>query len=237
VIALPAIDLREGACVQLVGGEYDAERVRLRNPLAVALRWRAAGFRALHVVDLDAATGCGSNAGIIESLLRAGDGCELQIGGGLRDDAAVARLLALGAARVVVGTRGIEDPGWLERLAASHPGRIVLAADVRGRRLLTRGWASSSTLDLLTLLERVAPLPLAGVLVTAVHLEGQQNGVDAPLMREVVDRCAQPVIASGGVSSPEDLRSLAALGCAAAVIGMALYTRRLDAAATAREFG
>ena len=236
MIALPAIDLREGACVQLVGGVYDAERVRLPDPLAVALRWRKAGFRALHVVDLDAATGCGSNAGIIESLVRAG-GCDLQIGGGLRDEAAVARLLGLGAARVVVGTRGIEDPGWLERLAASHPGRIVLAADVRGRRLLTRGWASSSTLDLLTLLERVAPLPLAGVLVTAVHLEGQLNGVDASLVRDVLERCAHPVMASGGVSSLEDLRSLAALGCAAAVIGMALYTRRLDAAATAREFG
>jgi phosphoribosylformimino-5-aminoimidazole carboxamide ribotide isomerase len=235
VIALPAIDLREGACVQLVGGEYGAERVRLPDPLAVAQRWRQAGFRALHVVDLDAATGCGSNAGILEAL--ATSGCELQIGGGLRDEAAVARLLGLGAARVVVGTRGIEDPAWLERLAASYPGRIVLAADVRGRRLLTRGWASSSPLDLLALLERVAPLPLAGVLVTAVHLEGQLNGIDAPLMREVVNQCAQPVIASGGVSSREDLRALAALGCAAAVIGMALYTRRLDAAATAREFG
>jgi phosphoribosylformimino-5-aminoimidazole carboxamide ribotide isomerase len=233
--AIPAIDLREGACVQLVGGAYETERVRFPDPLAVARLWRAAGFRELHVVDLDAATGRGSNTRVIETIAREA-GCALQIGGGLRDDDAVERLFDLGAARVIVGTRAIEDPAWLRRLAAAYPGRVVLAADVRGREVVTHGWATQSSLDISALLERSSALPLAGVLVTAVHLEGQLMGIDEALVRQVVDRCAQPVLASGGIRSRADLASLASLGCAAAIVGMALYTGRLDGAATAKEF-
>ncbi|MCA2977279.1 MAG: 1-(5-phosphoribosyl)-5-[(5-phosphoribosylamino)methylideneamino] imidazole-4-carboxamide isomerase [Myxococcaceae bacterium] len=231
--AIPAIDLREGACVQLVGGAYEAERVRLPDPLDVARGWREAGFGSLHVVDLDAATGRGSNAALIEQLVR---GADVQVGGGVRDEAAVARLLALGAARVVVGTRGVEDAAWLEAVARAHPGRVVLAADVKGRAVVTRGWAATTTLDVLALLARVRALPLAGVLVTAVHLEGQLQGTDVGLFREVVAASPVPVIASGGVTTADDLRALQSTGCHAAVIGMALYTGRLDAPAIAREF-
>jgi phosphoribosylformimino-5-aminoimidazole carboxamide ribotide isomerase len=233
--ALPAIDLREGACVQLVGGSYDEERVRLPDVASVAARWRAAGFSMLHVVDLDAATGRGSNADLIASLVKT-SGCEVQVGGGVRDDEAVKRLLDLGVAKVVVGTRAIEDPAWLERIAATWPQRIVLAADVKDRAVVTRGWAASSALDLSTLLARVSTVPLGGVLVTAVHVEGQQQGTDAQLFREAVAATRLPLIASGGVTTLEDLRMLDGIGCSAAVIGMALYTGRLDALATAKEF-
>ena len=231
--AIPAIDLREGACVQLVGGSYDDERVRLPDPLQVAQQWRAAGFSTLHVVDLDAATGRGSNAFVIEQLIRGGD---VQVGGGIRDDATIERWLGLGAARVVVGTRGVEDPAWLERVVARFPERVVLAADVRGRSVVTRGWATQTSLDVGALLARVASLPLAGVLVTAVHVEGQLQGTDVALFTEVVAKTRLPVIASGGVTTADDLRSLQSTGCRAAVIGMALYTGRLDAPATAQEF-
>ncbi|MDP3231908.1 MAG: 1-(5-phosphoribosyl)-5-[(5-phosphoribosylamino)methylideneamino] imidazole-4-carboxamide isomerase [Myxococcales bacterium] len=231
--AIPAIDLREGACVQLVGGSYDDERVRLPDPLQVAQQWRAAGFSTLHVVDLDAATGRGSNASVIEQLIRGGD---VQVGGGVRDEATIERWLGLGAARVVVGTRGVEDPAWLERVAARFPERVVLAADVRGRSVVTRGWATQTSLDVGGLLARVASLPLAGVLVTAVHVEGQLQGTDVALFTDVVAKTRLPVIASGGVTTADDLRSLQTTGCRAAVIGMALYTGRLDAPATAQEF-
>jgi phosphoribosylformimino-5-aminoimidazole carboxamide ribotide isomerase len=231
--AIPAIDLREGACVQLVGGSYDNERVRLPDPLQVAERWRAAGFTSLHVVDLDAATGRGSNAFIIEQLLKTG---EAQVGGGVRDEATIERWLGLGAARVVVGTRGVEEPAWLERVATRFPQRVVLAADVRGRAVVTRGWEKETSLDVRGLLSRVASLPLAGVLVTAVHVEGQLLGTDVALFRDVVAATRLPVIASGGVTTPDDLRSLHTTGCHAAVIGMALYTGRLDAPAIAQEF-
>lgn len=231
--AIPAIDLREGACVQLVGGSYDDERVRLPDPLQVAQQWRTAGFSTLHVVDLDAATGRGSNASVIEQLIRGGD---VQVGGGVRDEATIERWLGLGAARVVVGTRGVEEPAWLERVATRFPERVVLAADVRGRSVVTRGWATQTSLDVGGLLARVASLPLAGVLVTAVHVEGQLQGTDVALFTDVVAKTRLPVIASGGVTTAEDLRSLQSTGCRAAVIGMALYTGRLDAPATAQEF-
>jgi phosphoribosylformimino-5-aminoimidazole carboxamide ribotide isomerase len=233
VKAIPAIDLREGACVQLVGGAYEQERVRLPDPLDVARHWRAAGFTSIHVVDLDAATGRGSNTALIEQLVK---GADVQVGGGVRDEASVERLLSLGAARVVVGTRGVEDAAWLERVATAFPNRVVLAADVKGRAVVTRGWAAQTSLEVTALLERVRPLPLAGVLVTAVHLEGQLQGTDVGLFRDVVAASAVPVIASGGVTTADDLRALQSTGCHAAVIGMALYTGRLDAPAIAREF-
>jgi phosphoribosylformimino-5-aminoimidazole carboxamide ribotide isomerase len=231
--AIPAIDLREGACVQLVGGSYDDERVRLPDPLQVAEQWRSAGFSTFHVVDLDAATGRGSNASVIEQLIKGGD---VQVGGGVRDEATIERWLGLGAARVVVGTRGVEDQAWLERVAARFPERVVLAADVRGRAVVTRGWATQTSLDVTELLARVASFPLAGVLVTAVHVEGQLQGTDVALFKDVIAKTRLPIIASGGVTTADDLRSLQSTGCRAAVIGMALYTGRLDAPATAQEF-
>ncbi len=234
--ALPAIDLRDGMCVQLVGGSYDDERVRLPDPLAVSGQWAQAGLTAQHVVDLDAALGRGSNLQVIQRLSRLA-GVRLQVGGGVRDEAAIDRLLALGVDRVVVGTRAIEDSGWLEAMVTKFPQRLVVAADVRGRQVVTRGWTQTTALTLATLLERLAPLPLAAVLVTAVHVEGQLTGIDLPLIAEAVEACRAPLIASGGVTTLEDLRQLASAGARAAVIGMALYTGLLDASALAQEFG
>lgn len=233
--ALPAIDLRGGACVQLVGGRPEEERVRLPDVLEVSRRFTAAGLSSQHVVDLDAALGQGSNAPIIEALARQ-PGVEVQVGGGVRDEARVEALLALGVRRVIVGTRAIEEPAWLEALAARFPGRLVVAADVRGRQVVTRGWTQAAGLSLDDFLARLAGLPLSGVLVTAVHVEGQLRGVDLPLVRDAARLSPAPLIASGGVSTLDDLRALALAGASAAVIGMALYTGRLDLAALAREF-
>ena len=124
MIAIPAVDLRDGACVQLVGGEYERERVRLEDPVAVARGWSALGFRLLHVVDLDAAPGRGSNAVVVRAIT-AEPGLEVAVGGGIRDDSAVARLLGDGARRVVVGTRAVEDPAWLAALAERWPGTFA----------------------------------------------------------------------------------------------------------------
>ena len=236
MIAIPAVDLREGACVQLVGGEYAAERIRLEDPAAVAAGWAEAGFCALHVVDLDAATGRGDNAGIVRDIVAAAP-IPVQVGGGVRDEAAVERLLALGAARVVVGTRALEDPDWLVGLARRFPSSIVVAVDVRVRDVLTRGWTRTLAEPLETVLERLAALPLAGVLATAVHREGRLEGPDAMLTREAAAALPYPLYASGGIASLRDLRDLAAAGAAGAVIGMALYTGALDARQAAREFG
>ena len=235
MIAIPAIDLREGACVQLVGGAYDAERVRLPDPLAALEQWCALGFRTFHVVDLDAATGRGTNAGIISQLL-CHPGLTVTIGGGVRSEDQVERLLAQGAARVVVGTRAVEDAAWLEDVADRFPNKLVVAADVKGREVVTHGWASGSARDIADVLAQLAPLPLAGLLVTAVHKEGQMEGADFSLMEEVVRRSKHRLYASGGVTTLADLRALARLEVYGAVVGMALYTGRLDARVVAQEF-
>lgn len=235
MIAIPAVDLRDGACVQLVGGSYAEEKVRLGEPLEVARSWERLGFTRLHLVDLDAATGRGSNAGVIQDILRL-DGLEVQVGGGVRTDDAAEALFDAGAARVVVGTRAVEEPEWLASLAASWPGQVIVAADVRERRVVSRGWTKTLPLHIDDLVEELNQHPLAGLLVTAVHKEGQLQGTDLALMEGVAEASAFPVIASGGITTLDDLRALEHRGVAAAVIGMALYTGALDPRAVADAF-
>jgi phosphoribosylformimino-5-aminoimidazole carboxamide ribotide isomerase len=234
--AIPAINVREGACVQLVGGAYENERVRLPDPLAVAEQWARTGFSRLHVVDLDAATGRGSNLEVVKRILEARI-LPTQVGGGIRSEEAIAKLLALGADQVVVGTRAVEDAAWRTKMANKFPGKLIVAADVRERRVVTRGWQSTTAKDVLDFIEECNALPLGGILVTAVHLEGMLQGPDLPLMEKVTEVSRAPVQASGGVSSAEDLRELQARGISGAIIGMALYTGTLDVESTVKEFG
>lgn len=235
MLAIPAIDLRDAHCVQLVGGDYDDEAVRLDDPVQVARRWVAAGFTRLHVVDLDAATGRGDNRDLVRELLRHAE-VPVQVGGGVRDDELLATLLDEGADQVVVGTRGIEDPSWLVEQAALAPGRIILAADVRDRHLVTRGWGTTSRRTMGDVLAELGEAPLGGLLVTAVHREGRMQGTDLPLMEDVAGDSPWPVIASGGIGSMQDLRNLEERGVAAVVLGLALYTETLDPRVVAEEF-
>ena len=236
MIAIPAVDLRGGSCVQLVGGDYADERVRLDDPYSVAREWARQGFTRLHIVDLDAATGRGDNASIIRDILRDSD-VPVQVGGGVREESRIERLLDDGATWVVVGTRAVEDEDWRIEMAHRFPGRLIVAADVRERRVVTRGWAETSTLDVVDFVGELSALPLAGILVTAVHKEGRMEGTDLPLMEDVADASVWPVLASGGVTSIEDMRALEHRGLAGAVLGMALYTGEIDARRLAEDFG
>ena len=236
MIAIPAVDLRGGKCVQLVGGDYDAEKVRLDDPASVARDWVREGFNRLHVVDLDAATGRGRNDEVIREILRTAE-VPVQIGGGVRDESRIERLIDDGADWVVVGTRAVEDEDWREEMAHKFPGRLIIAADVRERLVVTKGWAETSKLNVVDFMEDLSRLPIAGVLVTAVHLEGKMQGTDLPLMEDVAEASAWPVFASGGVTSLEDMRGLEHRGLAGAVLGMALYTGAIDARRLAEEFG
>jgi phosphoribosylformimino-5-aminoimidazole carboxamide ribotide isomerase len=235
MIAIPAVDIRDGACVQLVGGSYDAERVRLDNPAGVATQWEFAGFTQLHIVDLDAATGRGENTAVVREVLRV-TSMQTQVGGGVRDTDQIEALLQDGARRVVVGTRGIEDPDWLAEVASAFPGTVILAADVRDRRVVTRGWGHTSSRLVSDVVSDLNTLPLAGLLVTAVHKEGQMQGSDLPLMEEIVESSDLPIYASGGIGTMGDLRALEQCGVAAVIIGMALYTGAIDPRAVAEEF-
>ena len=235
MIAIPAIDLRGGACVQLVGGSYDHERVRLDDPASVARDMAAHGFRRLHLVDLDAATGRGSNADLIRDML-AERILEVQVGGGIRSGETIERLLAEGAQHVIVGTRALEEMEWLAEMTSLFPRELIVAADARDRRLVTRGWSRTLPRDILDAVAELNALPLAGILVTAVHKEGQLGGTDLPLMEDVAELSEAPVIAAGGIATMHDLRALADRGVAAAIIGMALYTGVLDPRLVAEEF-
>ena len=235
MIVIPAVDLRDGCCVQLVGGSFEKEMVRLDDPVAVARRWENDGFSSIHVVDLDAAMRTGSNADVVSSILGS-VGCEVQVGGGIRDETQIEDLIREGATRVVVGSRAIEDRDWLSDVALRFPGVVVVAADTKERNVVTRGWTRTSSRNVIDLVEELNDLPLAGVLVTAVHREGQLQGPDMQLMEDVVRASDHPIHSSGGIRGMNDLHDLAEEGVAAAIVGMAIYTGALDPRAAAEEF-
>lgn len=235
MIVTPAVDLRNGRCVQLVGGSYDQQMIELSDPVGVAARWESDGFGTLHVVDLDAATNRGSNADLVERILDSASG-DVQVGGGLRSTESVERMISAGAARVVLGTRALADRAWLEDIVAAYPQQVVVAADTHGSTIVTHGWVRRSTKTLDAEISALNDLPLAGLLVTAVHKEGLMTGPDLVLMREIVALSDHPVQASGGIALIDDIRSLAELGVSSAIVGMALYTGALSAAQIQKEF-
>jgi phosphoribosylformimino-5-aminoimidazole carboxamide ribotide isomerase len=236
VIVWAAIDLRGGRVVQLVGGQPSDERVSLPDPAAIAADWIAQGFRALHLVDLDAALGDGTNEDAIDAILSGARDARVQVGGGIRSTDRVRTLLDAGAAAVVVGTRAIQEPAWLEEIAGCWPGRVTLAADVRGDIVVIRGWTATAGIGIDELLWRTADIPLAAILVTDVSREGSMAGADADRFRTIAERSPHPVLASGGIAGPDDLAALSRAGVAGAVVGMALYTGALDPAAVAKEY-
>jgi phosphoribosylformimino-5-aminoimidazole carboxamide ribotide isomerase len=235
MIAIPALDLRGGACVQLAAGSYDQELIRIPDPVGVAMAWRQYGFHHLHVVDLDGVAGRGNNTNEIQAILGATDS-EVQVGGGIRSRDSIQRSLDDGAQRVIIGTRALEDPDWLAEMSTLFPGFIVVAADVRDRKILSHGWTRTHPKLVLDLVEDLNGLPLAGVLVTAVHREEAMRGTDLPLMEDVADVAEFPVFASGGLGSLNDLRALADRGVTAAIIGIALYSGAMDPWVVAEAF-
>lgn len=236
MIAAPAVDLKGGRCVQLVGGRAEDERVSLPDPVAVARHWYDTGFRTLHVVDLDAALGTGENRALAARVATATP-ATVQMGGGIRDDARADQMLAAGARRIVVGTRAVDDRAWLEALAARHPRRVMVAADVREGEVLRRGWTDGSGLQVGAFVAGLEDVPLAGILCTDVGREGRLQGIDAAGMAAVVAAATHPVWISGGITGMDDLEALDEAGAAGVVLGMALYTAALDPAVVAARWG
>ncbi|HXN75241.1 MAG TPA: 1-(5-phosphoribosyl)-5-[(5-phosphoribosylamino)methylideneamino] imidazole-4-carboxamide isomerase [Gemmatimonadaceae bacterium] len=235
MIVIPALDLRGGACVQLAVGSYDQELIRIPDPVGVAIAWRQYGFQHLHLVDLDAVAGRGNNAPEVQAVLAATD-VEVQLGGGIRTRELIQRSLDDGAQRVIVGQRALENLDWLAQMSSLFPGSVIVAADVRDRKILSHGWTRTHPRLVLDLVEELNGLPLAGVLVTAVHREEAMRGTDLPLMEDVAEAADFPVFASGGLGSLTHLRALADCGVAAAVVGMALYSGAMDPWVVAEEF-
>jgi phosphoribosylformimino-5-aminoimidazole carboxamide ribotide isomerase len=219
-----------------VGGRPEDERVSLPDPVAVALDWRNRGFRSLHVVDLDAALGQGDNRTLIREIARESR-VDLQAGGGVRDREAVEELLDAGVDRVVVGTRAVDDPEWLGEIAEAHPHRVMVAADVRDGIVLRKGWTEGSGLELTRFLDRLALLPLGGILCTDVGREGRLEGIDRPGVARALNAAPHPMWISGGVTTLEEMEFLDEQGARGVVLGMALYTGTLDADTLAARYG
>ena len=237
MIVAPAVDLKGGRCVQLVGGRPEDEAVSLPDPVAVAERWREAGFATVHVVDLDAALGEPSDNRDVLRQLMAIPGLAFHVGGGLRNSAAVDAVIGNGGRVAIAGTRAVVDRVWLEAVALRHRGRIMVAVDAREGRVLTDGWREDSGIDLIPFLATLEGLPLAGVLFTDVGREGRLGGIDRNSVREATGASPFPLWASGGITTMDELEYLEEVGVAGAVLGMSIYTGALDAHEVARRWG
>jgi len=220
---LPAVDVADGQAVRLVQGEAGSE-TSYGDPLDAALQWQADGAEWVHLVDLDAAFGRGSNRELIAAVVGRLD-VRVELSGGIRDDASLEAALATGCARVNLGTAALESPDWVRRAIATYGDQIAVGLDVRGTTLSARGWTQDGG-ELFDVLARLDADGCARYVVTDVRRDGTLTGPNVELLRQVCASTDRPVVASGGVSSLDDLRELAALagiGVEGAIVGKALY--------------
>jgi 1-(5-phosphoribosyl)-5-[(5-phosphoribosylamino)methylideneamino] imidazole-4-carboxamide isomerase/N-(5'phosphoribosyl)anthranilate isomerase len=220
---LPAVDVAAGQAVRLVQGAAGTETA-YGDPLEAALAWQRAGAEWIHLVDLDAAFGRGSNADLLADVVKRLD-VAVELSGGIRDDDSLAASLATGCERVIIGTAALERPDWVGRVIAEHGQRIAVGLDVRGTRLAARGWTVIGG-ELLDVLARLESDGCPRYVVTDVARDGTLTGPNLDLLGQVCALTERPVIASGGVSALDDLRAIAALrpaGVTGAIIGKALY--------------
>jgi 1-(5-phosphoribosyl)-5-[(5-phosphoribosylamino)methylideneamino] imidazole-4-carboxamide isomerase/N-(5'phosphoribosyl)anthranilate isomerase len=223
LVLLPAVDVADGQAVRLVQGEAGTE-TSYGEPLDAALAWQSAGAEWIHLVDLDAAFGRGSNHALLAAVTGKLE-VKVELSGGIRDDESLAAALATGCARVNIGTAALENPAWCRKIIAEHGDRIAVGLDVRGTTLAARGWTREGG-DLWEVLDRLEADGCPRYVVTDVTKDGTLRGPNVELLREVCGRTDKPVVASGGVSSLEDLRALAGLvpdGVEGAIVGKALY--------------
>lgn len=220
---LPAVDVAGGKAVRLVQGAAGSETT-YGEPLEAALAWQREGAEWIHLVDLDAAFGRGSNAALLADVIGHLD-VKVELSGGIRDAASLDAALATGAARVNLGTAALEDPAWCDRVCGEYGDRVAVGLDVRGHTLAARGWTQSGG-DLFEVMERLERAGCARYVVTDVLRDGTLTGPNLSLLLEVCGRTAKPVIASGGVSKLDDLKQIAALepaGVEGVIVGKALY--------------
>ncbi|WP_436521931.1 bifunctional 1-(5-phosphoribosyl)-5-((5-phosphoribosylamino)methylideneamino)imidazole-4-carboxamide isomerase/phosphoribosylanthranilate isomerase PriA [Actinoplanes sp. HUAS TT8] len=220
---LPAVDVADGQAVRLVQGAAGSETA-YGDPLDAALAWQNDGADWIHLVDLDAAFGRGSNADLLAEVVGRLD-VKVELSGGIRDDESLTRALATGAQRVNIGTAALEDPEWCDRICSEYGDRVAIGLDVRGRTLAARGWTRDGG-DLYDVLARLDKAGATRYVVTDITKDGTMRGPNLELLREVCSATDRPVIASGGVSTLDDLRALATLepiGVEGVIAGKALY--------------
>lgn len=224
---LPAVDVADGKAVRLTQGEAGSE-TDYGSPLEAAQTWIEAGAEWIHLVDLDAAFGRGDNREIIREVVSASTSVKIELSGGIRDDASLEAALEAGATRVNLGTAALENPDWTERVIAKFGDAIAVGLDVRGTTLAARGWTREGG-DLWEVLARLEGAGCPRYVVTDVTKDGTLKGPNVELLREVMQRTSKPVVASGGISSLQDIRDLHALvadGLEGAILGKSLYANK-----------
>jgi phosphoribosylformimino-5-aminoimidazole carboxamide ribotide isomerase len=228
VLIIPAIDLRGGRCVRLQQGDYSRETVFGDDPAAMARCWAEQGAELLHVVDLDGAkAGNPVNVDAIRAIVQsAGVPCEL--GGGLRTEADLALALGVGVQRLVIGTQALKAPDWFARMARTYPDKLLLGLDAKEGRVATHGWLDVAETRAVELAQRLQDLPLAGVIYTDIARDGMLQGPNVKALEDMTAAVRLPVIASGGVTTLEDIRKLKELPLAGCIVGRALYEKTID---------
>ena len=225
---IPAIDIKDGKCVRLYQGDYGQETVFSEDPVAVALNWQAQGASRLHLIDLDgAAAGRSVNIAVVEAIVKQ-TGLPVQLGGGIRDEATVSRLLNIGVDRVILGTVAVEKPELVKTLCRKFGQSIVVGIDARDGLVATRGWIMDTSATAVQLAKSMVDLGVKRIIYTDIVRDGTLSQPDYAGVAEMVEGVKAKIIAAGGISEVEHLRKLAALGAEAAVVGMALYTGRIN---------
>jgi len=221
---IPAVDIKNGKCVRLYQGDYRQETVFSEDPVAVALNWQAQGAGRLHLVDLDgAASGEPRNIAVVEAIVKQVS-LPVQLGGGIRDEATVARLLAIGINRVILGTAAVENSELVERLCQKYGGAIVVGIDARDGRVATHGWKKDTEVAALALGLRMAATGVSRLIYTDIKRDGTLTEPGFEAIAEMVKGVSLPIIAAGGISALSHLRKLKELGVEGAIVGKALYT-------------
>ena len=219
----PAVDIRGGQCVRLIQGDYDQETVYGANPADMAIRWASDGAGQIHLVDLDGARdGSTANRQAVAEIVNSVE-VPCQLGGGIRDRVTVAEYLGLGVERLVIGTKAQKDPDWLSAICKEFPERIVIGLDARSGMVATDGWLQTSDTPASELAKRYSKLPIAGIVYTDITRDGMLKGPNFEALKDIIDAVDVPVIASGGVTTSEDVTEIAKLGAAGCIIGRSLY--------------
>ncbi len=232
MLLIPAIDLKDGKCVRLKQGRMEDVTVFSDDPVAMAVHWKDAGCRRLHLVDLDGAfAGEPKNRDVIQAITRAMGDVPVQVGGGIRDQATIAGYLDAGISQVIVGTKAIEEPAFLEAAAAEFPGKLILGLDARDGMLAVAGWDETSTVEAVAFARDTSSLPLAGIVYTDIARDGMMQGVNIEATRQLAEAVDIPIIASGGVTNMTDLKELQKIsryGVSGVITGRAIYEGTLD---------
>jgi 1-(5-phosphoribosyl)-5-[(5-phosphoribosylamino)methylideneamino] imidazole-4-carboxamide isomerase/N-(5'phosphoribosyl)anthranilate isomerase len=226
---LPAVDVAAGKAVRLTQGEAGSEE-DFGHPVDAAQDWINAGAEWIHLVDLDAAFGRGDNRAVIAEVVRSAGGVKIELSGGIRDDASLEAALGLGAARVNLGTAALENPDWTASVISTYGDQIAVGLDVRGTTLAARGWTQEGG-DLFEVLQRLEDAGCPRYVVTDVTKDGTLRGPNLDLLKQVMEKTQKPVVASGGISSLqdiEDLTKLVPLGLEGAILGKSLYAGRFS---------